>query len=130
MRRQRDENREREDHDPELGTPDVQAVERDGRRDVRAELAHVGSREELNDVAEHEREPEGHEHSCITPAPLRRIGRHITNSMASASSAVVTNANGSAKPSGKPSAERETSAMYAPNVKSSPCAKFTSFSTP
>ena len=44
--------------------------------------------------------------SCSTPAPLRRIGRHITNSMRERERAVVTKANGSAEPSGRPSAER------------------------
>ena len=68
--------------------------------------------------------------SWRTPAPLRRIGRHITNSRPSASAAVVTNANGSASASGKPNADCAKTAMYAPNVRSSPCAKFTSFSTP
>ena len=61
MSRERDQRGERDDHDPELGTADVQPAERDRRGDVRAELAHLGSRDELDDVAEHEREAEGHQ---------------------------------------------------------------------
>jgi hypothetical protein len=68
--------------------------------------------------------------SCSTPAPLRRIGLHITASSPSASSAVVTNANGNASASGKPKADCAKIAMYAPKVRNSPWAKFTSFSTP